>query len=137
MLEINNQTNLKLEESFLKDVVAKLKKRFLSNKKLILSLAFIGPREMKMINKKFRGIDQVTDVLSFVLDSSKDQIEGELIICLKKAIEQAYNKKHDLTQEIGILLVHGFLHLLGYDHETESDYQKMNRVEIDFIKDNL
>lgn len=101
-----------------------------------MSLSFVDIDEIHNINKEYRGIDRPTDVISFALN---DEVEGELeifggdeinnigdvIICVDIAKEQAIEYNHSFERELGFLTVHGFLHLLGYDHMTDEDEQEM------------
>ncbi|MDO4813837.1 MAG: rRNA maturation RNase YbeY [Gemella sp.] len=100
------------------------------------SLSFVDEKEIHDINKEYRGIDRPTDVISFALN---DDVEGELeiiggedmnyigdiIICTNIAEEQAKEYGHSYERELGFLAVHGFLHLLGYDHMTEEEEKVM------------
>jgi probable rRNA maturation factor len=78
-----------------------------------LVVVFLDTREAKALNKKFRGKNYATDVLSF----SSDESSGELVLCPQVLLRQA--REHGLTfrQELAYMLSHGVLHLLGYDHE--------------------
>jgi len=105
----------------------------LKNKKL--TLIIVGKQRIRTLNKKFRQQDKVTDVLSF---SQREGLEfnnterdylGEIFICWPQVISQAKKFKHSAVKEFSILFVHGVLHLLGYDHEKEKDYQKMKSLE--------
>lgn len=101
-----------------------------------LSISFVGREEIKEINRDYRGKDKETDVISFALN---DEIDGELeiiggditnylgdvIICVDIAREQAKEYNHSFERELGFLAVHGFLHLLGYDHMTEEEEKEM------------
>lgn len=84
----------------------------------VLSVAFIGPREMRALNKRYRGRDRVTDVLSF-------EEVGEILICYPQAKLQAKQMGHSVRDEIIFLLVHGVLHTFGYDHERPEDAKRM------------
>ncbi|MNK26221.1 Endoribonuclease YbeY [compost metagenome] len=93
-----------------------------------ITLVFLDKKAAQKINKQFRGKDYATDVLSF--DSMEPTSLGELILCPDVLKKQA--QEHDLTyqQELGYMLLHGVLHLLGYDHETgEADAKKMFKIQ--------
>ena len=84
------------------------------------------------MNKEYRGIDRVTDVISFALEDDKSMIIpddirllGDIYICLDKAKKQAKEYGHSLERELCFLAVHGVYHLLGYDHENEEDAKIM------------
>lgn len=85
------------------------------------------PEEIQRMNREFRNIDRVTDVLTFpawegeVLMAPPDGYLGDVAICLERAREQAQDYGHSLERELGFLAVHGGLHLLGYDHMTPED----------------
>jgi len=98
-----------------------------------LSLALIGDAEMQKLNARYRRKDYPTDVLSF--PSAKNlpaetRLLGDVIISVDKAAEQAKERRRTLDQEIVTLLIHGFVHLLGYDHERSvKDARIMTRLE--------
>ena len=85
--------------------------------------------ELQRLNREFRGKDAPTDVLSFpALDAEADDAAlGDIAISVERAGEQAQRCGHDVNTELRVLLLHGLLHLLGYDHE--GDRGKMRRVE--------
>lgn len=102
-----------------------------------LSLTLVRNPEMKELNAKYRGVDRATDVISFAINDEEDltlpaelQAElpldlGDLFISLDKVKEQALFLGHSADREFGFLLVHGFLHINGYDHETPADEAAM------------
>ncbi len=80
-------------------------------------------REMRRLNRQFRGIDKPTDVLSFPAEAfiqSKERIAGDLAISVPTARRQGIEHGHSLGTELKVLLLHGLLHLAGYDHETDT-----------------
>lgn len=103
-----------------------------------LSLSFVDNKIIKEINNRYRGKNKVTDVLSFA--SPKDFIGwdaageidlGEIIICYPRAVEQAKTYRESIQEEINRLVVHGILHLLGFDHEisAKADQEMMELQE--------
>ena len=93
-----------------------------------MSLSFVSKEEIQEINRDYRGKDVPTDVISFALnDEIEDEFNsiGDIIICVDIAREQAQEYNHSFNREIGFLAVHGFLHLLGYDHMNEEDEKEM------------
>ncbi len=97
------------------------------------TIAFVSNRQMRRLNKRFRGIDKVTDVLSFPVDNewalnSLEPNLGDIAISVERAATQAAENGLDYDSEIAQLILHGLLHLCGYDHET--DRGEMNRVEL-------
>ncbi|MDO5515436.1 MAG: rRNA maturation RNase YbeY [Staphylococcus xylosus] len=98
-----------------------------------LSVTFVDKKEIQEINKMYRDKDKVTDVISFALEEDEPEITGldmprvlgDIIICTDVAKEQADNYGHSFERELGFLALHGFLHLLGYDHMNEQDEKEM------------
>jgi rRNA maturation RNase YbeY len=93
---------------------------------------------MRSLNRKYRGRDYPTDVLAFPMESIGEQTEvflGDVVICLPVAIQQASRFENTPDQEILRLLIHGTLHLLGYDHEhSPQEAARMQRKENAIIK---
>lgn len=98
-----------------------------------LSVTFVDKTEIQEINKMYRDKDKVTDVISFALEEDEPEIIGldmprvlgDIIICTDIAQEQADSYGHSFERELGFLALHGFLHLLGYDHIDEQDEKEM------------
>ena len=94
-----------------------------------VNITIVSEDEIQRINRDFRGIDRVTDVLSFPAWDGNDEVAdgflGDIAICLKRAKEQATEYGHSLRREIAFLTVHGMLHILGYDHMTPEDERAM------------
>ena len=98
-----------------------------------LSVTFVDKDEIQEINKNYRDKDKVTDVISFALEEDEPDIIGldiprvlgDIIICTDVAKEQAESYNHSFERELGFLALHGFLHLLGYDHMNEEDEKVM------------
>ncbi|MED4890902.1 MULTISPECIES: rRNA maturation RNase YbeY [Heyndrickxia] len=101
-----------------------------------LSVTFTDNEGIRAINRDYRGKDQPTDVISFALEEmGEGEIEitgaeiprvlGDIIISVPRAKEQAEEYGHSVERELGFLAVHGFLHLLGYDHMTKEDETEM------------
>ena len=84
-----------------------------------LSIAFVDDATMRALNRKFRRKNKTTDVLTF---------PAEIVISLDQARRQARDEKHSLATEVRYLILHGILHALGYDHET--DRGEMNALEL-------
>jgi probable rRNA maturation factor len=98
-----------------------------------LSLALIGNGEMQRLNARYRRKDYPTDVLSFPAGAGppgETPLLGDVIISVQKAAQQAKERRHTLEHEMITLLIHGVVHLLGYDHERSAkDARAMKRVE--------
>lgn len=102
----------------------------------IVSLSFVDNEAIRKLNNTYRGIDEPTDVLSFAIGDEEELLDmpeqllaerllGDIIISVPKAVEQAERYGHSLQREIGFLFVHGFLHLIGYDHDDEERERAM------------
>ena len=110
--------------------------------KLIMTITFTTPEEIRKINKKYRKIDKATDVLSFPMfekdeldekikngDFPYEDVLGDVIISIEKVREQAEEYGHSFERELSYMLVHGFYHLMGYDHIEEEDKKIMRPKE--------
>lgn len=102
---------------------------------LVLSIQFLNRSEMAKLNFQFRGKKQPTDILSFEQDFPSQKRSpalflGDLVICTSFVKNEARLRSHSINQELSVLLVHGLLHLLGYDHEkSAAEMKKMLREE--------
>jgi len=92
-----------------------------------VTVAFVSDKKIRELNRQFRRIDKATDVLSFPGDSSDGDM-GDIAISIETAARQAKQNGLTLDGEIAQLLLHGLLHLSGYDHETDNG--EMNRLEL-------
>lgn len=112
-----NQTEHPLDyiESLIKKIFKHEKQR------LSMQLIFVSQEEIHRLNLAYRHMDKPTDVLSFPNDDPKDRSLGDVFISVEQAIKQAKDYGHSLDREIGFLAVHGYLHLLGYDHHTQEE----------------
>ena len=100
-----------------------------------INLIMTTDSKLRKLNSQFRGIDSVTDVLSFNLDQPEDMdsIFGEIYIAIPTAFRQAKQYDTTLSEELLRLTCHGFLHLFGYDHQTTSQRQKMQSLEEQYL----
>ncbi len=96
-----------------------------------LSVAFVSPRDMRRLNRVYRKKDKVTDVLAFPLEG---EVAGEVLICFARAKTQAREHGHTPREEVITLLVHGTLHVFGYDHETPRDAKRMFPLQSRILK---
>jgi probable rRNA maturation factor len=101
---------------------------------------FVGDSAMRKLNRRYRGKDRTTDVLAFPFQEGKfthiqPHLLGDIVISMPAAVRQATESGHAVGQEINILLIHGLLHLLGYDHEAgSSEARRMKRRELQLLK---
>ena len=97
----------------------------------IFSVIFVDDEEIHRINKEYRHVDRVTDVISFAFEDNEEKIYnnirvlGDIYICIPQMKRQATSYGHSEKRELSFLCVHGLLHLLGYDHMNESDEKIM------------
>lgn len=100
-------------------------------KNVIFNIIIVDNNYIHKLNKEYRGIDQPTDVISFALEDNADLIQsnlrvlGDIYISIDKVYEQAKEYGHSNLREICFLMIHGFLHLLGYDHMEEAEEKVM------------
>ncbi|MBQ8433263.1 MAG: rRNA maturation RNase YbeY [Clostridia bacterium] len=117
---------------------------------LEMTLSIVSPEQIRELNKQFRDVDAVTDVLSFptcdnptrgaitvVCDQINPETDlcniGDVIICMERAKEQANEYGHSLKRELAFLALHGMLHLLGYDHIEEADEKQMFSLQNEIL----
>lgn len=112
-------------------------------------ISFVSSERIREINRDFRNIDKVTDVISFALDDEEEDMDpiknfmasdenfvtsiGDIIISVDRAKEQAEEYGHSLERELGFLALHGFLHLNGYDHQTEEEEEEMTGLQTEIL----
>jgi len=139
MIEINNLTTIPIDEDFIKKIVRKVLIGENKERKR-LSIALIGPSEIKKANKKYRKKNQTTDVLSFsnsevstkkfeMFAVQEKESLGEIIICPEKVKKNAKKYGLDFKTEFVKVLIHGILHLLGYNHEKPKENEKMKNKQ--------
>lgn len=94
------------------------------NPQLFAEIVFVGPREIRELNKRYRGKDKVTDVLSFNEEDEGNYL-GEILLCRSYLRAQAHEYGVPYEEELMRMTIHGTLHLLGYDHMKQTDAKKM------------
>ena len=110
-------------------------------KESIFTIIFVTPEEIHELNKQYRGVDRVTDVISFALEDAHDvsltdvRVLGDIYICIDRMKEQAIEYGQSETRELSFLTVHGLLHLLGYDHQTKEDEEIMFGLQRKILSD--
>jgi probable rRNA maturation factor len=132
---INNETD--------NEITAALESRIEACARLLLEecedcyevgLTIVSEETIRALNREFRDKDEVTDVLSFALYDEMDEEEayiylGDSVLCYARARSQADDYGHSIERELVYLFAHSLLHMLGYDHETEEDRQRMRQKE--------
>ena len=100
-------------------------------KNAIFSIIFVEDDEIHRINREYRKVDRVTDVISFAFEDNEEmmyndiRVLGDIYICIPQMKRQAINYGHSEKRELSFLAVHGLLHLLGYDHMTKEEEKEM------------
>jgi len=133
MIEIVNRQrrrkiNAKQWREFAENILAAI-----GTKKPDVMIVFVGDEAIKKLNRQFRGKNYATDVLSFPSEAEAFEVEnqahlGEVVISVQRAAAQANSNGLSFSNEVKQLILHGLLHLSGYDHET--DKGEMNRLEL-------
>lgn len=132
-VEIFNETNEEIKDlEILKPLLeyARIKEN-LEDTELEFSVIIVDNEKIHEINKEYRGIDRPTDVISFALEDNEEiefdhyRILGDIYISIDKVKEQAKEYGHSEKRELAFLTIHGFLHLLGYDHMKKEDEKVM------------
>ncbi len=133
---INFFNNTDIDISLYEKLINKtLKKKSLRK---YMNIIFVSEEELLDINTNYRNKASITDVISFanydseVIDGAESEL-GDVFICLKRAFEQASNYSHSNEREVCFLAVHGYLHLLGYDHETSEDEEEMFKLQEEIL----
>ncbi len=122
-------------ENTIKRVITQCyKEEHMENSNLCITITLTTPENIRKINNEYRGIDKETDVLSFPMfekeelenkikekDFKHEDILGDIIISIKRVEEQAKEYGHSFERELSYMVVHGFYHLMGYDHIKEED----------------
>lgn len=115
-----------------------LKKEKLEN--VEFNVIFVDSKTIHEINKNYRNVDRVTDVISFALEDNKTieldhRVLGDIYICIEKAEEQAKEYGHSFLRELSFLTIHGLLHLLGYDHMEPKEEKIMFQKQEDILNE--
>ena len=139
---LNEEENKEYEKTIEKVIHKCFAEENLLDSKLIMTITLTTPEEIRKINKQYRNIDKATDVLSFPMfekeeldekiknkDFLYEDVLGDIIISIDKVKEQAEEYGHSFERELSYMLVHGFYHLMGYDHIEEEDKKVMRPKE--------
>lgn len=107
----------------------------------ILSVIFVDEEEIQRINCENRNKDQVTDVISFAFEDNENflpkeiRVLGDIYVCIPRMKKQAKNYGHSEKRELSFLVVHGLLHLLGYDHMNQDEEKVMFSLQQEILED--
>jgi probable rRNA maturation factor len=124
---VNRQRKIRIEtkawESFAEKAAAAIDKSDAN-----ATIAFVSDKTIRRLNRQFRGVDKATDVLSFPADETDKLNLGDIAISADTAAKQAKENGLTFDEEVAQLILHGLLHLCGYDHDTDNG--EMNRLEL-------
>ncbi|WP_456488443.1 rRNA maturation RNase YbeY [Caminibacter pacificus] len=123
MIEFDNQTSFDFDVNVLNDIYSYLTKKD-------IELILTTDEEIQKLNKTYRNKDKPTDVLSFPLEEMPGMPLGSIVISIDTAKRGAEEFGHSVEDEIKLLFIHGLLHLLGYDHETDNGEMRQKEEEI-------
>jgi probable rRNA maturation factor len=124
----NLQHKVSIETGFIRDVVMSALRIEGYPRPPDVSIALVDDAYIQVLNREYRGIDQPTDVLAFPMGGDRARGEpalGDIVISLERARDQARQFKHPIRREVALLAVHGVLHLLGYEDDTEDGASAM------------
>lgn len=141
-IDIDNRTDTQIHQNILQtiqDAVAHTLNTLSLTRAMEVSVSIVQPKEIKTLNADYRDIPEETDVLSFPMYASIEDLQnapqgqpamlGDIVLSLERAGEQARQYGHSLERELYYLTVHSVLHLLGYDHLREEDKLPMRQME--------
>ncbi|HXH69072.1 MAG TPA: rRNA maturation RNase YbeY, partial [Pyrinomonadaceae bacterium] len=134
MLEIiNNQRKIRINSKLFNEFAEKAVQKISGKAGKAITIAFVSDRKMRLLNKIYRGKNATTDVLSFPFEAEEfergENNLGDIFISLEQAERQAEENNLAFETEIKQLILHGILHLCGFDHETDNG--EMNRHELE------
>lgn len=142
------EENEKYEETIKKVIEKCYKEEGLNSSNLIITITLTTPEEIRKINSKYRRIDMSTDVLSFPMferqeleekiknrNFEHEDVLGDIIISIERVKKQAEEYRHSFERELSYMIVHGFYHLMGYDHIEEKDKKEMRPKEEKILND--
>jgi probable rRNA maturation factor len=142
---IDKNLGVNLNERWLKLVVEETLSLANDDTDIELGLFITDDKTIKKLNTEYRGMDEPTDVLSFALLEEQDKFPaftlppdgiqhlGEVIISYPRALKQAEENGHAAEREMAVLIIHGILHLLGYEHEDEAREQEMREMQDEIL----
>lgn len=99
-----------------------------------LGITFVDDEYIAELNESFRNVSGSTDVLSFPMN--EEGLVGDVVVSLETATRQAEEYGHSFEREVAFLVIHGVLHLMGYDHETTEDEEKMMQLSREILRGN-
>ena len=147
MIKDHNLTKSKIDEDFLKKITENLLKKEGVEQEMGLSIILVRPWRIKELNKRYKKENRITDVLSFGQELNSKSLKfpslpnedlelGDVVICLSEVKKSARKFSSSFKEELSLVLVHGILHLLGYNHEkSDKEAKKMREREKYYLKE--
>ncbi len=135
----SNETNKNVSEKMELKKLINYAVKYLNLKDIEFGVIFVDNNKIKELNRIYRNIDRETDVITFRLADYEEvifnnvNILGDIYISLDKALSQSIEYNHSYLRELSFLLIHGFLHLLGYDHVNEEDEKVMFKLQEEIL----
>lgn len=135
----SNETNKNVSEKKELKKLINYAVKYLNLKDIEFGVIFVDNNKIKELNRIYRNIDRETDVITFRLADYEEvifnnvKILGDIYISLDKALSQSIEYNHSYLRELSFLLIHGFLHLLGYDHMNEEDEKVMFKLQEEIL----
>lgn len=132
---VANEQTLQVDESRLSRLATHALQAEEVDEEAELSVLLVGSDHIRKLNARFAGDDYATDVLSFPMmeDDESSLLLGDVVICPEIAATNAAKLGHEVARELDTLLVHGTLHLLGYDHDDEEEKARMEERQRDIL----
>jgi len=145
-IKIDTQFRRTINEGWLRQLVEKALNVAAINHPVELSVVITDDEAIRQLNRDYRGVDEATDVLSFALSEGADATTfvsppdgvsrlGEVLISCQQAKRQAKEHSHPIERELALLLSHGVLHLLGYEHEDGASGDRMKAIEETILRE--
>ncbi|MEF9919591.1 MAG: rRNA maturation RNase YbeY [Erysipelotrichaceae bacterium] len=143
MINQSNNKDCLTYEALFNQIATKSEEVLNLDKNKEMSVVFVNEVEIQKINREYRHIDAITDVISFALNDSEDDYEmvegsneiGDIFICVERMKQQAIEYQHSEKREMCFLFTHGLLHLLGFDHMDNEMEQKMFHMQDVILND--
>ena len=135
---INTNRQYRINESLVKNIIADILTFIKKPGTADIELVFMDNKAIRAFNKRYKGADRPTDVLSFGIDRAElgeEKFLGEIFISIDKALENSKAFKTEFTDELVRYIIHGILHLFGYDDSTEKERARMSKKETKVLND--
>lgn len=138
-ISFENETKEKIEELPILKKIIKYAVKYMKLNDVEFNVIFVNNDKIHELNKTYRNIDRETDVITFRLADYEDvtfndvSILGDIYISIDKAHSQSIEYGHSYLRELSFLMVHGFLHLLGYDHMNKEDEKEMFKLQEEIL----